>query len=65
MIACLSQASKPKQLVVVRVFGYAHERNKTFSLGLSQGNAHAIQQFRTEYVAVSMDNNIEIFNVMA
>ena len=42
-----------------------NEKNTTNSFSLPTGNAHGLKQFKTEYVAVFLDNCFSIYNVLA
>ena len=51
--------------MVYRIFGIDQASNKLSTFKLPAGQVHCVAQFQTEYVAVSCDSGVEIFNVLA
>ena len=65
MIAALDRGTQRKRLMVYRIFGIDQASNKLSTFKLPAGQVHCVAQFQTEYVAVSCDSGVEIFNVLA
>ena len=52
-------------LWVMRLYGFGHESNRSEKICFQKRNISTVQQFRTGYVAVSLNNEIEIINVLS
>ena len=65
MIAVLGKGRQKNTLRVWRIYDTTSERNTKVEFDLPLDTYHTVLQFCTEYLAVSMQNDIFIFNVMA
>ena len=65
VIVALGKGKSKNVLRVWRVYNALSEKNSMTNFDLPLGTFHTIVQFCTEYVAISMQNDVLIYNVMA